>query len=429
MQKISKLISKPKLQLFISTLGVLALIAFSSLIVFEAMKKTVVINNNGEAENVQTHAETVAEVLDETGITVSEHDELSHDLNDEIENGMTIDYDTAKQVVVNIDGEEQIYYTTLDKIEDFILHHNLTSTHHDELSHDLDDEIKEGMEIEINKAFQVPVVNAGKEKKYWTTGGTVEQFLNQHQITYHKNSEDKLNVALSDEVDKDTEIKIVRIEKTEKKVKEAVPFETEVREDDSMEKGKEKVISEGEEGLVTKIFEVTNEDGKETDENLVDTKVEKESKNRVVVIGTKENSKPKLAPKKEGSNNNIVTVSNNKSNTKKSNKQTSNNHSDSGRSGGKSLSMSASAYTAGCSGCSGYTSTGIDLNANPNMKVVAVDPSVIPLGTKVWVEGYGEAVAADTGGNIKGNRIDLHFPTKEAAYSFGQRTVTVKILD
>ena len=53
------------------------------------------------------------------------------------------------------------------------------------------------------------------------------------------------------------------------------------------------------------------------------------------------------------------------------------------------------------------TAMGHDLTANPNMKVIAVDPKVIPLGSKVWVEGYGEAIAGDTGGAIKGNRIDV----------------------
>src|SRR6478752_5694114 len=64
---------------------------------------------------------------------------------------------------------------------------------------------------------------------------------------------------------------------------------------------------------------------------------------------------------------------------------------------GKSMTVEATAYTANCAGCSGTTATGVDLKANPNQKVIAVDPSVIPLGSKVYVEGYGEAVAADTG--------------------------------
>lgn len=96
---------------------------------------------------------------------------------------------------------------------------------------------------------------------------------------------------------------------------------------------------------------------------------------------------------------------------------------------GKTLTVSATAYTAECEGCSGVTSTGIDLNADRNAKVIAVDPSVIPLGSKVYVEGYGEAIAGDIGGAIKGNKIDLHVPTKDEAYNWGVREVEITILD
>ncbi|MGV3487485.1 MAG: peptidoglycan-binding protein [Tuberibacillus sp.] len=95
----------------------------------------------------------------------------------------------------------------------------------------------------------------------------------------------------------------------------------------------------------------------------------------------------------------------------------------------KVLYMSATAYTAYCSGCSGTTATGIDLRANPDAKVVAVDPSVIPLGTKLYVDGYGYAVAGDTGGAIKGNRIDLFMASRDDALHWGRRTVKVKILN
>ncbi|MGY0691847.1 LysM peptidoglycan-binding domain-containing protein [Virgibacillus sp. FSP13] len=96
---------------------------------------------------------------------------------------------------------------------------------------------------------------------------------------------------------------------------------------------------------------------------------------------------------------------------------------------GRTLSVEATAYTAYCSGCSGITATGVNLHENPNAKVIAVDPDVIPLGSKVYVEGYGYAVAADTGGAINGNTIDVHLPTKEQAYNWGRRTVEVTIVD
>lgn len=101
----------------------------------------------------------------------------------------------------------------------------------------------------------------------------------------------------------------------------------------------------------------------------------------------------------------------------------------SSKSEGETFSVSATAYTAECEGCSGVTSTGIDLNANPDKKVIAVDPDVIPLGSEVHVEGYGNAVAGDVGGAINGNKIDVHVPNEAEANSWGVRTVNVTVLD
>jgi len=96
---------------------------------------------------------------------------------------------------------------------------------------------------------------------------------------------------------------------------------------------------------------------------------------------------------------------------------------------GKQITVESTAYTADCAGCSGVTATGINLKSNRNAKVIAVDPSVIPLGSKVHVPGYGTAIAADTGGAIKGNRIDVHVPSKSAAYSWGRKSVTVTVVN
>ena len=70
---------------------------------------------------------------------------------------------------------------------------------------------------------------------------------------------------------------------------------------------------------------------------------------------------------------------------------------------------------------------GIDLRSNPN--VIAVDPSQIPLGTLVEVPGYGIAIAGDTGGDIKGNRIDLHYPEVQQAMDFGRQKITIKVMN
>jgi 3D (Asp-Asp-Asp) domain-containing protein len=96
---------------------------------------------------------------------------------------------------------------------------------------------------------------------------------------------------------------------------------------------------------------------------------------------------------------------------------------------GKEIYVTATAYTASCNGCSGTTATGINLHANPGVKVIAVDPSIIPLGSRVYVEGYGYAVAADTGGAIKGHKIDVLMSSDAAALQWGRKTVKVVILN
>ena len=85
---------------------------------------------------------------------------------------------------------------------------------------------------------------------------------------------------------------------------------------------------------------------------------------------------------------------------------------------GTTLVVTATGYAL-----AGPTSTGL----STGWGVVAVDPSVIPLGTHLTIPGYGEGVAADTGGDVHGNTIDLWFPTPADAAAWGRRTVTISL--
>lgn len=98
---------------------------------------------------------------------------------------------------------------------------------------------------------------------------------------------------------------------------------------------------------------------------------------------------------------------------------------ESSRPQGRTMTMEATGYSTAQPSLSRYTANGTDLLANP--KVVAVDPTVIPLGTKITVEGYGTYIAADTGGAIKGNKIDIHFTTVQQAINFGRRNIKITI--
>ena len=91
------------------------------------------------------------------------------------------------------------------------------------------------------------------------------------------------------------------------------------------------------------------------------------------------------------------------------------------RGGERILTMEATAYT--------WTGQRTASGTWPAVGTVAVDPQVIPLGTRLWIEGYGEAVALDTGGLVKGNIIDVYLPTEDECWQWGRRMVEVRILD
>lgn len=395
----SKLLLALKKRLVIPIISVVALLAIAGVVTYEITKAEVTVAANDEITQVSTHADTVNDLLTELGIEVKEHDELSHDKDDPITSNMKINYTKAKQIIVSTDGEkQQEYYSTAETVGDFLNESNIDLNEHDKVSLGNDAEIKDGLTITIEKAYQVLVNDGGDETKVWTTGGTVGDLLESENIELGEL--DRLKPKTTANLSKDTAITITRVEKVTDIVESTIDYSVVTKNDSSLEKGSKKVVEQGEEGLVAKHYEVTLENGEEVSRKLVKEEVEKESKQRVVAVGTKVIQ-----------NKGTSTVS---------------------RGDGKvaeTLYMHATAYNWNCPTCSGSgkTATGYNLKANPS-GVIAVDPSVIPLGTKVWVEGYGYAVARDTGGNIKGNRIDVHMPSQAAALRFGTKNVKVKIL-
>jgi 3D (Asp-Asp-Asp) domain-containing protein len=83
--------------------------------------------------------------------------------------------------------------------------------------------------------------------------------------------------------------------------------------------------------------------------------------------------------------------------------------------------MEATAYT--------WTGNRTASGTWPAVGTVAVDPEVIPLGTRLWIEGYGPAVALDTGGLVKGNIIDVYLPTEDECWAWGRRQVEVRVIE
>lgn len=130
------------------------------------------------------------------------------------------------------------------------------------------------------------------------------------------------------------------------------------------------------------------------------------------------------------SNNEVKTSSSNQSNNQASNNQSTQPAeqapSTPANPQGRTFTVEATAYSRNQPSLSNFTRDGTDLRRES--RVIAVDPSVIPLGSTVYIEGYGTYRAADTGGAIKGNKIDIHMESVNSALQFGRRNVTITVV-
>lgn len=384
-------------QTLVTIASLLLFLAVVSFVLFEGTKKTVTLTVNGEQQEILTHANTVGELLEQKNILVANEDYLQPSVNTSIKNNLAIEWEQARQIEITVDGKIQTINTTADLVSEVLAKANVQVNEQDAVTPAADAEVGPEGKISIEKAFEVTLLDGKEEQKVWSTSTTVADFLKQHNI--QMNEFDRMEQKTEELVLPNSVIKIVRVEKVTDVVEEETNFAVETKKDDSLLKGKEKVVQAGEKGSVSRTYEVVKENGEEVSRNVINEKVTKEPVKKVVAVGTK-----------------VVTASVSRDNSSSPN-------------GGGEFYVTATAYTAYCNGCTGVTATGINLKSNPNLKVIAVDPSVIPLGTKVWVEGYGYAVAGDTGGAIKGNRIDLFMSSKSQAYDFGRKKVRIKVLN
>jgi uncharacterized protein YabE (DUF348 family) len=176
--------------------------------------------------------------------------------------------------------------------------------------------------------------------------------------------------------------------------------------DPSLPKGSKRVITSGRPGRVMRVYRVLVTNGSEGPRVLTATKVLRKPVERIVAVGTGRTSALKIA----------ADPGPRASKAKASAKPPV---------GGRRMRVEATAYSPREPGLDFRTATG----ARATHGVIAVDPRVIPLGTRVYVPGYGYAVAADTGGAIKGSRIDLCFETVAECIRWGRRTITIIVLD
>lgn len=411
---------KAKRKLAIGIVSALLLLVIG-VILFQITKVDVKLVTNEGERIVSTHANTVERLLGKQKIDVSKHDKVSPSLDTKIEKGMTIQWQQAKPVKINLNGEMLSIWTTKTAVRDILQEANIDVSDNDKLSLPLDSEIDKNREIDILQAFDVAIIEQGERRNVRSTVTSVSNLLKEQGVTLGEL--DKVNYRLDSKIHANMKIEIIRVEKVTKVVEETLSYATEKQRGLSLLKGESELITKGKNGQKKITYEIVKENGKPVVKYMVSEEVTKEPVTEVILIGTKV-PEPVVAAAEESiiranSNDLEDSLSNYSSDIKVENEPTASK---------QELIVEATAYTPFCTGCSGTTKMGINVRLNTNIKVIAVDPTVIPLGSRVWVEGYGFAIAGDIGSDIKNNRIDVLVHSNTEAFKWGRKQVRLKIL-
>lgn len=304
------------------------------------------------------------------------------------------------KVYIYCDGDVIPTGKTNKSVYDVLLANGISLGTYDAVEPGLDACVKELDSITVRRAVNVEVDDDGSVKTYLTSAETVGDFLNAKSISVMEY--DSVVPSVDAEVTDGMTVKISRgrREVTEEII--SIPYETERRENASLARNLISVARYGTAGVRTVKTETIYRDGKLYSQKVISDVVTTQPVSEILDIGTKANTI--VAP--DGK---VYTYS-------------------------KVITCTATAYDASYESNGPWgaiTATGKALDSG----MVAVDPRVIPLGTKLYIEApdgswvYGYSVAEDTGGAIKGNKVDLFFHSPSKVRQFGRRTANVYILE
>lgn len=302
-----------------------------------------------------------------------------------------VGFATPKTVIVNIDDSIEVtttrYETTSMRVDSFIENHGIDYVYgQDIIDVQMYDGIDDNMEINITKALQIPVTADGETTTVTTLPVTVGELLEELEI---KVAEEDIVEPAEDQMLKAGDHIYVRRVTTGYVEEEVVIEHDQVYAIDyNMAIGNTAVTQEGQDGLEKNTYFVTYVDGEESDRELEKVEVIKEKKDKVISYGM----------------------------------------------GVLSGVPSGISYKEKISG---VRAVAYHFDGNPRgayglpceYGTCAVDSSVIPLGSLLYIEGYGYAIANDVGSAIKGNTVDLYMEKNSQCLAWGARTVNVYIIE
>lgn len=322
---------------------------------------------------------------------------------------------SRKQVYLVVDGQITSVQTNKSLIQEMLDEQAISLKPQDLISMPLTKSLQDGDKVVINRAYSVNLTADGATKHLYTTSDTVQDVLKESGVSVKES--DIVTPALNTSISGETEIQIVRMNKQTVQRHESLPFRVIKTSDPSLLKGEVRVIQQGTPGVMVQHIEKQYKNGKLVSMQMVGKEVQSKTLDKIIAVGTKK--KPVEAVEAEPK---IKMADSKSSNTSKVKKVSSNNRvSKAGVdfSYKKMLHVSMTAYSSGESGVGTRTATGTRVTEG---RTIAVDPGIIPLGWWVYIEGVGFRRAEDTGGAIKGNKIDIYYDSLQRARNFGRKS-------
>lgn len=332
--------------------------------------------------------------------------------------GAVIDFQSKQVTLVMVDAfadseKTQELTTRQNTVSDFLKENDIQLGEFDRASMLMEDELYGGARLVIRKGRNFTLNIDGNIEIITTTKKTIREAFEEAGVDIGE--ADRVEPGLDTNVTEDMNVSVFRVQNKEITVDKEIAFASKEVSDSSLEKGKTKIKTKGVNGLKRTTYFVTTENGIEVNRQIISETTIKNPVTQIIAVGTKAKAKAAAKAKTKAASSNSKTVTTNAGKT---------------LSYSKKLTVTATAYTAaaGKKTASGKVA---------QYGVIAVDPKIIPLGTKLYVEStddgkswqYGYCIAGDTGGAVKGNKIDLFFDSESQCLKFGRRSAIVYILD
>jgi resuscitation-promoting factor RpfB len=385
--------------------------------------RSIVVHADGDERPLNTQADTVAEALEEAGVEYGPEDTVLYDgfpthpsaeleehpqaLTPDVASlgrfnpgpaGETplppayLDVRRPQSITITVDGDETSVVSSRVRVDELLAEAGIRFEESDFVTPASDGLIGDDLQITVLREKTIHLVVSGELTTVTSFRRTVREVLEDAEIDHMDTDliDPGLDATLSDGMS----VTITQIRDGLVVIDQAIPYKTIYREDPELPVGETRVDQEGIAGLRHHEYRLDLRDGSETERELVREWVDPAPQDEIIALGT--DLDVRTLETEEGSFVPYVDV----------------------------LEVLATWYNATCDGCDDVTSTLTPLRYG----VIAVDPDVIPLGTCLYVPGYGFGRAEDVGGEIKGNRIDLGFPGAADGSWWGSREVEVYVL-